>query len=148
MKLHSNNNPITLPTFKVDEEKYDKWSETFLNYLNQHWTWNEEVIHDEETFLVSVQHFHDALIHASKKHFIPKPPSPKAAKWFNKECKTSLGIVRDARRTVKSNPDPQNTAAYYAKNNQFRRTIKKAKKLGAMEIAANTPHLDIWKLTN
>ena len=148
MKLHSNNNPIILPTFKVDEEKYDKWSETFLNYLNRHWTWNEEVIHDKETFLISVQHFHDALIHASKKHFTPKPPSPKAAKWFNRECKTSLGIVRDARRTMKNNPNPQNIAIYHAKNNQFKRTIKKAKKLGAMEITANTPHLNIWKLTN
>jgi len=138
----------TLPKYRTHDELQEPWAHKFRELLDMKWTFPDYLSSAEE-FNEVVKAFHEALTETSNTVLIPKAINPRPSFWFNNLCRSAVRKVRDARRLHRLQPSQTELAMnFHKETTSFKLSIRKSKRLGAMELANKVTHANIWRMND
>ena len=149
-KVTVNNTSVkpTLPKYRTHDELQEPWAYKFRELLDKKWTF-PDYLSSEEEFNDTVKAFHEALTETSNAVLIPKTINPRPSFWFNNICRSAVRKVRNARRLHKLQPSQTDLATnFHKETTSFKLSIRKSKRLGAMELANKVTHANIWRMND
>lgn len=147
--------PPSLPKYRTCDELQAPWAKEFRRILDTEWETYPEYFSNEEEFDRAVNSFHKALTEASNKVLAPRPTNPRPSFWYNSLCKEAVGKLRtkkknETRAKKRGNPAEIHEARkeLYTSTVHFKASIRKSKRLGAMEFANKVTHANVWRLND